>query len=46
MSENNHRPCFHREDGVLFCEGVSLLELSCRLEQTTYVYSRARIERN
>ena len=46
MSENNHRPCFHREDGVLFCEGVSLLELSRRLEQTTYVYSRARIERN
>ena len=41
MSENNHRPCFHREDGVLFCEGVSLLELSRRLEQTTYVYSRA-----
>lgn len=46
MSETITRPGFHREDGVLFCEGVSMLELSRQLEQTTYVYSRARIERN
>lgn len=46
MSENISRPGFHREDGVLFCEGVSMLELSHQLEQTTYVYSRALIERN
>ena len=46
MSENKFKPGFHREDGVLFCEGVSMHELSKQLLQTTYVYSRARIERN